>query len=185
MENDAKHIKKLLQIHRECLQTAEEQIARVGMNPAIGLLQERQYREEEISKLQIRLEEISGELEEFSITQEETQKSASQVREELKYRLIKLKAFRDTAIQIRDFVTQNKNSDPDLSEKFSYLYAEVAPHMIEVLKDLAIDNAKISENIMKFIDCPPDAPSRFIIETNQGLSLIQMALRRHEIVERE
>ena len=180
---EAEHIKRLIDIRQENLWQIDAQIARHGMNPPLELLNQKNHHAEEIEKLRLQFIELEHNPTSF----ENSQDSKSIISEELRHRLAKLREFRDIATQIQASVVQNATNqsfiNTGLLERFSYLYAEVARYMIETLEILGFEKSQISECIMKFVNTPPFNPHIFIVETNQGLSFIQMVLRYHEIME--
>lgn len=190
MSTKKEHIRNLYKIRQESLLRIEEHIAREGMNPSLRLLNEKDFLEDELANLEGQLAEL-GECGEKLISKEDTERHKQNLQEELNLRLTRLKEFRDTAILIRKYVRDESDHDPktlipqDFSEKFSRLYAEVAPYMREILEELGFERKQISESIMAFVTSSPQNMYQFMVDTNRGLSFIQMALHRHALMARD
>lgn len=187
---DVEQIKELIEIYSKNLRTINIQIANHGMNTPIELLNQQTHYADEKARLQSQLIELLNADEQSLTSIDSTQVSKSILNEELEHRLRKLRAFRDIAVDIQDFIIDNADNPqlfiaPKLLEGFSYLYTEVARYMNEALETLGFEKSQIADSIMKFVTTPPSDSYRFIVETNQGLSFIRMALRYHELIEKK
>ena len=187
---EIEEIEELIEIYSKNLRTINFQIANHGMNTPIELLNHRTYYAEEKARLQAQLIDLLD-ADEQNLTSVEISKDSKFIlNEELELRLRKLRAFRDIAVDIQNFIIDNADNPqlfitPKLLEEFSYLYAEVARYMNEALETLGFDKSQIAECIMRFVNTSPSDSYQFIVETNQGLSFIRMALRYHEIIEKK